>query len=209
MRRVDLLVEIGFEEMPAAYMPSAVEQIGEKTAKMLDDLRLKPAAGRDGMRVFATPRRLAVLCRDVPDVQGERTVEVRGPSKAAAFGRDGGFTAAAAGFARAQGVKPEDLVVRSTPSGEYVFAVRTDAGRPALQVLAEEVPGLLTSLEFPKSMRWGQGEFSFARPVRWVLALLGQDVIEFEVLGVRSGRVTYGHRVLGPGPFEVAEPGEY
>ncbi|NPV70461.1 MAG: glycine--tRNA ligase subunit beta [Firmicutes bacterium] len=209
----DLLVEIGFEEMPAAYIPSAVNQMREKAAKMLDDLRLTPA-GTSGptataVRVLATPRRLALLCSGVPGAQGERTVEVRGPSKSVALTPDGGFSSAAMGFARSQGVKPGDLVVRQTPAGEYVFAVKVDKGRPAAQVLAEAIPALIMALEFPKSMRWGLGEHAFARPVRWLLALLGRDPIEFEVLGVKSGRLTYGHRVLGPGPFEIGQPGEY
>ncbi len=222
MRQVrvrDLLVEIGFEEMPAAFLPPAVEQLREMAATMMDDLGLRPAgvggaegaAGgvAPGIRVYATPRRLALLCGGIPETQEDKTLEARGPSRAVAFDGEGRFTKAALGFARGQGVAPEDLVVRGTPGGEYVYAIKVEKGRTAIEVLAEAIPSLVMSLSFPRSMRWGQGEHSFARPVRWVVALFGDSEIDFELAGVKSGRSTYGHRVMGPGPFEIREPGEY
>ncbi|MGE5485632.1 MAG: glycine--tRNA ligase subunit beta [Ignavibacteriales bacterium] len=228
MRLYDLLVEVGFEEMPAAFLPSAVEQLRERTTVMLDELRLRPAVA-DGraahggaadcgaagggaaprVRVYATPRRLALLCTGIPEAQEDRTSEARGPSRAVAFDAEGKFTKAALGFARGQGVNPEDLVVRATPAGEYVYAVKVEKGRNAFAVLSEAIPPVVMSLTFPRTMRWGHGEHSFARPIRWVMALLGDRVLDFELAGVRSGRFTYGHRVLGPGPFEIPEPGRY
>ncbi|MCR4397871.1 MAG: glycine--tRNA ligase subunit beta [Firmicutes bacterium] len=207
----DLLVEIGFEEMPAAYLPSAVGQLEERLPRLLDELRLppRPKEGAAPIRVYATPRRLAFTCAGIPAAQEDRVVEIKGPSAAAAFDAGGGFSRAATGFAAAHGVRPEDLEVRRLACGEYVFAVKREKGKPSSEVLAGAIPGLILSLEFPRVMRWGSGEHAFGRPIRWVLALLDEELLEFELAGVRSGRVTFGHRVLGAGPFEVTRPDEW
>lgn len=201
----DLLLEIGAEELPAGQMEGAIAQLAERGRALLDSLRL----GYESLDVTGTPRRLVLYVKGLAARQADRSENVRGPAAAAAFDAQGGPTPAARGFARGQGVAVEDLTVEDTPAGRYVFALRREEGRPAAEVLAEALPGLVEGMEFPRSMRWGAGEARFVRPVRWIVALLGGEVIPFGAAGARSGRLTYGHRVLGPGPFEVADPAAY
>jgi len=200
-----LLLEVGTEELPARFVEPARAQLEGVLRAELDRERL-PARE---LRTWATPRRLAVLASGVPDRQPDTEQEVRGPAVHVAFDRQGRPTAAAVGFARSQGVSVESLERRSTPAGEYVFARRAVRGQPALEVLRELLPRAITSLTFPKTMRWAGYDVRFARPVRWIVALLDDRVVPFELAGVRSGRLTYGHRHLSPGPHELAHAEEY
>lgn len=202
---LDLLLEIGTEEMPAGMMAGAIEGLAAAGRALMEKERL----ACESVLATGTPRRLVLHARGVAARQDDLAETVRGPAAVAAFDAEGRPTGAAAGFARSQGVDVGQLRVQETPAGRYVFADRVVPGRPAPAVLAEKLPALVDSLEFPRSMRWGAGEYRFIRPIRWVLALLGGEVIPFEVAGVASGRVTYGHRVLGPGPIEVADAREY
>lgn len=200
-----LLLEVGTEELPARFVEPARRQLEEVLQAELDRERL--AAG--SLRTWATPRRLAVLATGLPGRQPDVEREVRGPAAHVAFDAQGRPTAAAVGFARSQGVPVESLERRSTPSGEYVFARRVEHGRPTLEVLRELLPRVVTSLSFPKTMRWAGHDVRFARPIRWLVALLDGEVVPFELAGVRSGRRTYGHRQLSPGPHEVPHAEEY
>ncbi len=191
-----VLLEVGTEELPARFVQPARLQLEQALQGMLREERLAPAS----VRSWATPRRLAVLAEGVPGRQPDAERVVRGPAAHVAFDSAGRPTAAAVGFARSQGVPVEALERRSTGSGEYVFARRVVQGRAAGEVLVEAVPRLLASLSFPKTMRWARYDLRFARPIRWVVALLDEDVIPFEVAGVRAGRLTFGHRQLSPGP---------
>lgn len=197
--REDFLLEIGTEELPAGVMAGTLAQLKAGAEALLESARL----GHEGVDATGTPRRLVLTVRGLALRQADRREKVRGPAAAAAFDADGQPTPAARGFARGQGVAVEDLVVEDTPGGRYVFAERLEAGRPAAGVLAEALPGLVTGLEFPRAMRWGSGDTRFARPIRWLVALLGGEVVPFTVAGVTSGRVTHGHRVLGPGPVAL------
>lgn len=201
----DLLLEIGVEELPARFIDPAREALARRVADLLQEARL--AFGE--VKGYATPRRLAVWVKDVAEEQPETLVERKGPSRSVGQTPDGQFTAAARGFARSQGMEVERLELRATPQGEYFFAVRREAGRPAMELLPGLLEKAVTSLAFPKSMRWGDGDLRFARPIRWLVALFGEDVVPFELAGIGSGRETFGHRQLEPGPFALTRPDEY
>lgn len=185
-----LLLEIGTEEMPARFMMPALEQLKELLSRTLTQLRLEHGQ----IRTMGTPRRLTAIVSDVADAQTPVVREIRGPAKHIAFDAEGNPTKAAEGFARAQGVSVSDLVVKATDKGEFVFAVKREEGKPAVEVLAEALPQIVRSLSFPKTMRWEESGLRFGRPIRWIVALFGDEVIPFEIAGVKSDRVTYGRR---------------
>lgn len=185
-----LLLEIGTEEMPARFMMPALEQLKGLLSETLTKLRLEHGQ----IRTVGTPRRLTAIVSDVADAQTPIVREIRGPAKHIAFDAEGKPTKAAEGFARAQGVTVNDLVVKATDKGEFVFAVKREEGRPTVEVLAEALPQIVRSLSFPKTMRWEESGLRFGRPIRWLVALFGDEVIPFEIAGVKSDRVTYGRR---------------
>ena len=201
----DLLYEIGTEEVPASYLPPAARQLAEGAERFFADHALDVSS----VETHATPRRLVLSAKGVPERQADRVEEVTGPPWKAAFGPDGKPTKAAEGFARGKGLRVEDLRQVETERGPYVGATVTIPGRPTFDLLAEALPALTTSLAFPKTMKWGPERVRFARPIRWLLALYGDEVVPFAIEGVRTGRVTYGHRILAKGPFEVAKAGGY
>jgi len=197
----ELFIEIGTEEIPAGYLEPALSALEAATLKLLDNLRL----GHGKVRTFATPRRLAISVEGVAERQEEVTVEKVGPPKSAAFDTQGNPTRAATGFAKGAGVEVSDLVVVSTPKGDYMAARKVERGLPAMEVLPGVLPDLITEkIPFPKSMRWGSGRTTFARPIHWIVALLDGKVLPFELAGIASGNVTYGHRFAHPGPIEVS-----
>lgn len=200
----DLLLEIGLEEMPARYARGAMDELRENTLKWLEESRLAHA----GVEAYATPRRLAVLVRELADRQADASEEVRGPARRIAQDENGAWTKAALGFARSQGVDPSELYFKDTGGAEYVFARKSAAGAPTEELLPEALRGLVTSLSFPKNMRWGEYDLRFIRPIRWLVALFGRDVVPLEIAGVRSGNVTKGHRFLG-GDAVIGEPASY
>lgn len=168
----------------------ALEQLKELLSRTLTQLRLEHGQ----IRTMGTPRRLTAIVSDVADAQTSVVREIRGPAKHIAFDAEGNPTKAAEGFARAQGVSVSDLVVKATDKGEFVFAVKREEGKPAVEVLAEALPQIVRSLSFPKTMRWEESGLRFGRPIRWIVALFGDEVIPFEIAGVKSDRVTYGRR---------------
>src|SRR6185369_8597347 len=152
---------------------------------------------------YATPRRLAVVLRGLAERQPDRFEEVLGPPAASAFDADGNPKKAAEGFARAQKVDVADLVLVDSPRGRTVAARKTTPGRTASEILVDVVPRVVSGLSFPKTMRWGDGERAFVRPVRGVLALLGGEVVPIEIHGVTAGSTTLGHRVLSDGELPI------
>ncbi|OUM99438.1 MAG: glycine--tRNA ligase subunit beta [Paenibacillaceae bacterium ZCTH02-B3] len=200
----DLLLEIGLEEMPARYARGAMDELRENTLKWLEESRLAHA----GVEAYATPRRLAVLVRNLADRQADASEEVRGPARRIAQDEQGNWTKAALGFARSQGVDPSELYFKDTGGAEYVFARKSTAGAATEELLPEALRGLVTSLSFPKNMRWGDCDLRYIRPIRWIVALYGRDVVPLEIAGVRSGNVTKGHRFLG-GDAVIGEPSTY
>ncbi|HVB09281.1 MAG TPA: glycine--tRNA ligase subunit beta [Bacillota bacterium] len=196
-----LLLEIGAEELPAALAPAALAQLLERLPALLHGQRL----AHGDAAAFGTPRRLAVRVADVADRQEDTEEWVRGPSKTVGFGPDGQPSRAALGFARSQGVEVAQLVEREG----YLYGLKRTPGRSAAEVLAQVLPGLIAGIDFPRSMRWGDGDLRFARPIRWIVALLDSATIPFVLGDVTSGGVTHGHRTLAPGPVEVASPPAY
>jgi glycyl-tRNA synthetase beta chain len=205
MNRDDFLFEIRTEEIPAAALAGARQDLARGITDALSDERLAP----EDVESYATPRRLVVWAKNVPDRQPDRETEVLGPPAAAAFDADGKPTHAAEGFARAQKVDVSDLAIVDSARGRTVAVKRTVPGRAAAEVLCEIVPRVVGALTFAKTMRWGAGERSFVRPVRGVLALYGGHVVPMEVLGVRASGSTLGHRVLSNGDVLVTAPSEY
>lgn len=202
---MDLLVEIGTEELPARFVDAALEQIKESAEKQLGELRLT----YERLDVMGTPRRLALLVYGLPSQQDDLIREMKGPSAKVAFDETGAPTKAALGFARGQKVSVDELEVRETDQGAYVFAVAREAGRPTADVLTEWLPQLVTGVHFPKSMRWGDGSLRFGRPVRWIVALLDGEVLPFSVDGVASGNTSRGHRFLATDDVVLTGPHDY
>lgn len=194
------VLELGTEELPACFLASLERELKKGFAAALAEADLT----FDRLDTASTPRRAIIHVRGLAERQPLREEVVLGPSLKAAYGADGAPTKAALGFARGQGVDVADLFTRETDKGVYVAARRTVGGATAMTVLERLVPAVVAALAFPKRMRWGDGDFAFARPLRWVLALLDADVVPFSVGGVESGRQTRGHRVHGAGPFGVA-----
>jgi glycyl-tRNA synthetase beta chain len=191
----DFLLEIGTEEVPASAVVPALDQLSGLTRDLLRRERI--SAGE--IRTVGTPRRLVVYAAGVAARQEDAVIEHRGPTRQVAFDAAGNPTRAAEGFARKFGLTPADLAVRTRDGGEYVFAEQKVEGKAAAEVLGGAIPALLSALSFPKFMRWGEGRFRFSRPIRWLVALLGEEVVPFEIEGVRSGRESSGHRFLPVG----------
>jgi len=197
----DLLVELRTEEIPAGYLDRALASFRDEVSRGLDEAHL--AHGEVGW--LGTPRRMTVYARDVAERQPDRRETAVGPAERAAFGADGAPTKAAEGFARAHGVTVADLEIRDTKKGRYVCVQKAIAGQDAIGLL----PGILTAavnrIPFPKRMRWAAKDFTFARPIRGVVALLGPRVIAWEVNGVPAGNTTHGHPFLDPDPIVLAD----
>jgi len=201
----DYLLEIGVEEIPARFLDPALAQLKENAAALFTELRLPYKS----LGVYGTPRRITLYVEGLAVNQQPLEIEVKGPAVKVAYKPDGTPTRAAEGFARSQGVSLEELVQKTVGHVEYVFAVKKEAGRPAAEVLPEAAVRLISSLHFPKPMRWGSLEVRFARPIRWIVSLFGQEVVEFEFAGLRAGRMSYGHRFLTREPVSLLSPQEY
>ncbi len=197
----DFLLEIGTEEIPASYIQPALDALAAMLSKTLEDQRVSHGA----IQTMATPRRLVWCIEDVAEKQEAQTVEITGPPREAAFDAEGKPTKAALGFARAQGVSPEDLRVKQTSRGEYVVITAHKPGVTTVELLGGVLADLIKDIPFPKSMRWGDLKAYFARPIHWIVALLGNEVVPFTYGNVTSGNTSYGHRFMSPGPFEVPE----
>ena len=196
----DLLFEIGCEEIPARFMEGALRSLRDDVTSRMSEARIDVGSAR----VLGTPRRLVLWLGDVASVQQDLQEERSGPPLKAAY-RDGQPTKAAQGFARGQGVEVEDLYTIQTPKGEYVAARVFEEGRPSAELIPEMLTEAIRSLNFPKSMRWADHTASFARPVRWIVALLGDQVMDVEFAHVRAGRITYGHRFAAPALIELGD----
>ncbi|MHB8878830.1 MAG: glycine--tRNA ligase subunit beta [Myxococcaceae bacterium] len=201
----DLLLEIGTEELPASFIEPALAALQKVFTERAAAARLEHGE----VRTLGTPRRLALLVRAVAEQGKDETREVLGPSVKAAFDAEGKPTRAAQKFAEGQGVAVEKLLKLSTPRGEYLAAKVEDKGKPAPEILKEVLNTAVHSVPFKKSMRWGDVDLSFARPVHWIVALLGEEVLPVTFADVRSGRITHGHRFLFPAPVELRAPGDY
>ncbi|WP_033170320.1 glycine--tRNA ligase subunit beta [Selenomonas sp. ND2010] len=197
----DLLLEIGTEEVPAHVMPGILAQLKENAEKAFQENRI--AFG--SVRTIGTPRRTALLVKDLADKQEDISSENRGPSVQIAFDADGNPSKAAQGFARGQGVDPKELVEKDG----YVYAMVHEEGKATAELLQDLLKDLICGLSFPNNMRWRDLDFKFIRPLRWIVALLDDEVIPFEVAEVKSGRTSRGHRFLSQGDFTIADANSY
>ena len=197
----DLIFEIGTEEIPARFIMPALKALKKLAAKELEEANLT----FEGVKTLGSPRRLTLFVSELSESQPDRVEEILGPPKKVAFDDEGRPTKAAEGFAKKQGVSVDLLQIKETPKGEYVFVEKKIPGKKTIDLLPELLIRLLQNLPFPKSMRWGSHHLRFARPIRWLLALYGRQVVEFEVAGVKADRFTYGHRFMAPEPIEVED----
>ncbi|MFP4119605.1 MAG: glycine--tRNA ligase subunit beta [Coleofasciculus sp.] len=202
------LLEVGTEELPANFVESAIKQWQSRLSQSLDEQLLTP----ESIQVYGTPRRLAVLIQGLPRQQPDREEEVKGPPVKAAF-KDGKPTKAAEGFARKQGVSLDDLEIRETQKGEFVFVVKKIIGRSAIEILPELIPQWIFGLEGKRFMCWGDGDLRFSRPIRWLVALLDDTVLPIELVNgsetINSDRVSRGHRILHPESVTIAKAEDY
>ena len=201
MNKRDLLLEIGTEEIPAHAMPNILSQLKNLAETAFKDARINVGE----VKTLGTPRRLALLINDVNEQQADISEEKRGPSIKIAFDAEGNPSKAAIGFARGQKVDPADLVSRDG----YVYAVVHEKGHKTDELLKNMLPKIICDLNFPNNMRWGNLDFKFIRPLRWIVALFGDEVIPFEVAKVQSGKKSRGHRFLGDSEFEIAKASDY
>lgn len=199
------VMEIGTEEIPARFLAGEEEALLGKFSDALTNAGIQHGA----IKTMATPRRLVMIVDDLPERQPEREEIVMGPPVAVAYSASGAPTAALLGFAEANGIKPDEVFREHTQKGEYVACRKKTGGVSMVDFLAEISPSIIASLPFAKSMRWGENEIAYARPLRWILALLGSQIINFKVGPVASGAQTWGHRVHGAGPFDVNTAGDY
>jgi glycyl-tRNA synthetase beta chain len=201
----ELFLEIGTEEIPAGFIPRAMAEMEAFISRELTNARL----GYTTVQTMATPRRLALVVKDIPVVQPDAEITATGPSKKAAFDGDGKPTRAAEGFARGQGVTVDELRVITTDKGEYLAVTKTETGRPTPEILSEILPALISAIPFKKSMRWGDQDVRFARPIHWIVALFDGVVIPFAFGNIESGIVSRGHRFMANSPFPVRNFSHY
>jgi len=197
----ELLLEIGTEEIPAGFVPQALIDFESLTRRELEANRID----FDSVKTLGTPRRLVLIIGSLSEKQRDEEMRKVGPSKQAAYDSKGNPTKAAIGFAKSQLVSVESLKVIQTEKGEYVCAVKEEPGKFTLEILSSILPKVILSIPFQKSMRWAEVPIRFARPIHWILALFGGDVIPFEIGGIQSGDVTYGHRFMHTGPIPVKD----
>ena len=204
----NFLLEVGTEELPADFVSSAIAQWKTKVPASLSQEFLTPV----NVEYYGTPRRLAILIKDLPSQQKDRVEEVKGPPVRAAY-KDGKPTKAAEGFVRKQGVSLEDIEIRDTPKGEFLFINKQIKGRSTTEILQELCPQWITGLEGKRFMRWGDGDLRFPRPIRWLVALWDSEILPLELVNgsetIKSDRITYGHRVLHPDTITISQATDY
>ncbi|BAW95494.1 glycyl-tRNA synthetase, beta subunit [[Synechococcus] sp. NIES-970] len=202
------LIEVGTEELPADFVAAAIAQLQTRVTESLAEHFLAP----DEIKVYGTPRRLAVLIAGLPDQQGDREEEIKGPPASAAF-KDGQPTKAAEGFARKQGVELSALEVRPTEKGDFVFVQKKTLGRPTPEILQELTLGWFTALEGRRFMRWADGDLRFPRPIRWLVSLWNETVLPLELVNgsgrLEAGRISRGHRILSQGDVTLNRATDY
>lgn len=201
----ELLIEIGTEEIPAAFLPKALTDMAEIIEKEFSANRIKHGV----VKTLATPRRLVLCVTDVAEKQEDQFMEKLGPAKRAAFDAEGQPTMAALGFAKGQGIDISDIEIITTDKGEYLCARKKMTGEFTARLLPAILPRFVSAIPFRKSMRWMNLEMRFARPIHWILALFGGKVVPFETENIKSGNTSYGHRFMSPRSFKVKNFADY
>ena len=199
----NFLLEIGLEEMPAHVVTPSVEQLKKRAATYLKDQRI----AFEDIEMFATPRRLAIVIRDLATKQPDIDEEVKGPAKKIALDADGNWTKAAIGFSKGQGASVDDIVFKELKGTEYVYVQKHIAGQPVQEVLAG-LKDVITAMTFPTLMKWGENSLNYIRPIKWLVALYNEEVIPFTILDITTDKISSGHRFLGH-DVEINNPSEY
>ncbi len=205
MDEKDLLLEVGTEEIPAAFLPDALKALREKALKELQNQRI---AFKE-ITTMGTPRRLALIASGVAVAQEELIATKLGPAKSIAFDKDGNPTKAAIGFAKGQGIDIADIKTVKTDKGEYICAEKKEQSELTIKLLPQILPDIILALPFRKSMRWGDLEVRFARPIHWIVALFGNTIVPFQLGNIDSGDTSYGHRFMAPGPLRITNAASY
>lgn len=200
-----LLFEVGVEELPSRFVSSTLQQIKNNLIKMLGENRIE----FNEINTYGTPRRLTFIVKGISERQSNLEEEVKGPSKKIALDADGNFTKPALGFMKSKGLKEEDVVFKTVGKDEYIFGTIRQEGKETSEVLKNILPEAVKSVTFPKAMRWGGKNMRFARPIRWMVTLLNDNVLEFDLEGIQSSNITKGHRFLGQSEFEVNSLEDY
>lgn len=201
----DFLLELGFEELPARFIDSALKQLSEAITSRLTQERLSFGE----VRLFSTPRRLAVLIEGLQEKQDDMVEEIKGPPVSIARDAEGNLTKAGLGFLRSQQVDEQAIIVKSFQGGEYLYVRKEVQGQETYALLKPVLEDIIAHLGFPKNMRWGDYDLRYARPLRWIVALFGTRVIPVEVGPIKAGQVSFGHRQLSAGPITIEQPSDY
>lgn len=197
------LLEIGLEEMPAHVVTPSINELAEKTEKYLKENRIS----FDKVQKFSTPRRLALEISGLADKQPDIDEEVKGPAEKIAKDAEGNWSKAAIGFTRGQGLTPDDITFKDIKGTNYVFVNKHVTGKPVADVLSSLID-VVADMNFPTMMKWGTNKFQFIRPIKWIVALLDTEVVPMELVGVKSGRKSLGHRFLG-NEVSIANAADY
>lgn len=200
-----LLLEIGVEELPSRFGQTTLDQIENNLSKLLKEERIN----FDNIEKYATPRRLTFVIKNLADKATDLEEEVKGPAKKIAVDDDGNFTKPALGFMKSKGLDPENVYFKQLGNAEYLFGTIKQEGKHTSEVLKNIVPEAIKNVTFPKAMRWGGKNMRFARPIRWMVALLNNEVLDIDLEGIKSSNITRGHRFLGEREFEVNSVEEY
>lgn len=199
------LLEIGVEELPARLVKGTLEQMKNYIANLLNEKRIS----FNEIKLYSTPRRLVLILEGLPESQENLEKELKGPSKKIAFDEEGSPTKALEGFMRGQGVTLEDIIVKEHNNEEYIFANKTEEGKLVEEILKDNMVDLIKSISFPKSMKWGGKNLRFARPIRWLMSIFNEKVLEFNLEGIIASNITRGHRFLGSSHIEINNVDEY
>ncbi|MGV2938188.1 glycine--tRNA ligase subunit beta [Mesobacillus sp. LC4] len=204
MTKRDLLLEIGLEEMPARFITDSINQLASKVEKWLNTNNI----GFEEIKLYSTPRRLALLVLNVDERQEDSEEEAKGPAKKIAMAEGGEWSKAAIGFTRGQGLSVEDIYFKEINGVEYAHVKKFIKGKETFELLVE-LKGIISGLTFPKNMRWADRELRYVRPIKWLVAMFGNEIIPFEIAGAETGSTTRGHRFLGEGEIVLSNPQEY
>ncbi len=201
-----MLLEIGVEEIPAGYIAGAARQLNSYVTNLISDHHLEHGE----ISLYTTPRRFAILVRDLQERQADQTIQRQGPAHNIAYDAAGNLTKAGQGFLRGAGATAADVFIKETPKGRYIAVKVHKPGRATPDILREGLPGVIGAMSFPKSMRWNRRELLFARPIRWIVALWGADVLETTIADLPATRVSQGNRWVSlDHPVEIAAPSAY
>jgi len=201
----NVILEIGSEEIPAQYMENALKDLKQLAQKYLEEARINYKE----IKVYGTPRRLTLFIFHIKEKQEDIFQKIKGPAYSIAYNKDSQPQKPALKFAQSQGVNVEDLIVEDTEKGKYIFAPKSIIGQPTIEILSRIFPKIIKGMQFPKSMRWGERSLRFIRPIRWILALYGKEIIKFNLNGLDSENITYGNRLLAPQKIKISSTQEY